>query len=214
MKIQEIYDTYKIMPQLREHMLRVAAVAATVCDNFDEPLPKENIIEACLLHDMGNIVKFDLEYTKNYFPEFFAQQGFEYWQGIQKEFIEKYGTDDHLATFAIVKELGIDGKTFELVEAITTKMIEKSDSSLNADILICKYVDFRVGPKGVLGLRERVTEWKNRDKRISEEYAENSYNLFTQIEKQIFSKCKIQPEDITDETIQPIISELQNFVLK
>ena len=36
----------------------------------------------------------------------------------------------------------------------------------------------------------------------------------TQIEKQIFSKCKIKPEDITDETVKPVIEELKNFVIK
>ena len=35
-----------------------------------------------------------------------------------------------------------------------------------------------------------------------------------EMEKQIFSKCKIKPEDITDETIAPIIEELKNFVIK
>ncbi len=60
-KISEIYEEYKIMPNLREHQLRVAAVAAQICDNFNKPLNKKEIITACLLHDMGNIIKFKLE---------------------------------------------------------------------------------------------------------------------------------------------------------
>ena len=40
-KILDIYDEYKIMPNLQEHMLRVAAVASLICDNFDEVLPKK-----------------------------------------------------------------------------------------------------------------------------------------------------------------------------
>ena len=55
-KISEIYAEYKIMPNLQMHMYRVAAVASLIYDNFNEPLNKEEIITACLLHDMGNII--------------------------------------------------------------------------------------------------------------------------------------------------------------
>ena len=47
-------------------------------------------------------------------------------------------------------------------------------------------------------------------KKISEIYFEKAAR---QIEKQIFSKCKIKPEDINNETVAPIISELKNFVI-
>ena len=32
------------MPELQNHMLRVAAVAYAICDNFSEPLNKKEII--------------------------------------------------------------------------------------------------------------------------------------------------------------------------
>jgi len=35
-----------------------------------------------------------------------------------------------------------------------------------------------------------------------------------EIEKQIFAKCKIKPEDINNITVEPIISELRNYVIK
>ncbi len=55
MSIGTIYKKYKIMPQLQEHMFRVAAVALLICENFEDSLPKEDIVTACLLHDMGKI---------------------------------------------------------------------------------------------------------------------------------------------------------------
>ena len=76
--ILEIYKEHNVMPNLQEHMLRVAAVASLICDNCTEKLNKEDIITACLLHDIGNIVQFQL----SYFPEFNKPQGIEYWQGI------------------------------------------------------------------------------------------------------------------------------------
>jgi 5'-deoxynucleotidase YfbR-like HD superfamily hydrolase len=64
--ILELYDTYKIMPQLAAHQLRVAAVAYAITQAIFEPIHDEELISACLLHDMGNILKFDL----SVFPEF------------------------------------------------------------------------------------------------------------------------------------------------
>ncbi len=210
-KISDIYDEYKIMPQLREHMFRVAAVAILICNNFDENLLKENITEACLLHDMGNIVKFQLGV---FFTEFLEPQGLHYWETIQEEFIKKYGEDDHLATFKIVEELGITGKTFDFLESITSKLGKTREPTLDFNVQICKYADFRVSPRGVLSLRERINEWVNRDPRISQEYAENTFNIFSNIEQQIFAKCKIKPEDINDEAIKAVVSELKEFVVK
>jgi len=40
MKIQQIYDKYQIMPNLQEHMLRVAGVASIICDNYTKPVNK------------------------------------------------------------------------------------------------------------------------------------------------------------------------------
>ena len=78
-KILDIYDEYKIIPALQKHMLRVAAVASLICNNFNEPLPKNDIITACLLHDMPNILKFKWDSLL----EFLEPKGFHYWQNIQ-----------------------------------------------------------------------------------------------------------------------------------
>ena len=32
--IEDIYVEYQVMPNMREHMYRVAAVAKIICDNF------------------------------------------------------------------------------------------------------------------------------------------------------------------------------------
>ena len=70
-------------------MLRVAAVASIICDDFGKPLDKKLVISTCLLHDIGNVIKFD--FNSKVFPDsWFAPQGKRYWMEIQKEFIEKY----------------------------------------------------------------------------------------------------------------------------
>ena len=49
------------MPSLQLHMYRVTAVASRIVDNWKgQNLDKKEIIIACLLHDIGNIIKFKL----------------------------------------------------------------------------------------------------------------------------------------------------------
>ena len=78
MKISEIYEKYKIMPQLQEHMLRVTAVASLIAGKFGKKLDKRTIITATLLHDLGNMAKIKL----GTFPEFVQLLGVDYWEKV------------------------------------------------------------------------------------------------------------------------------------
>jgi len=79
MNIIQVYAKYQIMPELARHQLRVAGVAQTIVQACQERLDEDSIVTACLLHDMGNILKFDL--TR--FPEFLQPEGLDYWQQVQ-----------------------------------------------------------------------------------------------------------------------------------
>jgi len=218
MSIEEIYKKYKIMPNLQEHMLRVAAVASIICDNFEDQLPKEEIITACLLHDMGNIIKFKMDVI----PEFFQPEGLECWQEIKNEYIKKYGENEHEATMKIIKdELGLPDKITFLVDQIRFSYTCRHRDSDDFNTKITHYSDGRVNPYGIVSYEERMNEGKKRYKdhkstfgEMNEEEREKLVDCGREIEKQIFSKCKIKPEDINDESVRPIISELRNFVIK
>jgi hypothetical protein len=213
-KIWDIYDEYKIMPRLREHQLRVAAVASLICDNFTEPLDKENLVTACLLHDMGNIIKFKLDY----FPEFTKPEGLDHWQKIKDEYIKKYGENEYVAVFKIVAEVGVNERLVELIKAISFL----GAPSLVSDTDFCKkiveYCDDRVGPFGVISLEQRFADlrkrYADRDQDRGNVARDNFENALRQLEKQIFAKCKIKPSDTNDETIKPIFLELKEFVVK
>ena len=212
--IFKIYDEYKIMRTLREHMLRVAAVASLICDNFNEPLPKEEIISACLLHDMGNIIKFKLEY----FPEFNKPEGLEYWQNVQNEYMEKYGDNEHEATIAIIQELGLPESVVELADKNRFSFLCRHCDSEDMSIKIIHYADSRVGPYGILSYSERMDDAKKRYENhkniVQEAERQKLVACGEDMEKQIFAKCNIKPEDITDEIIKPIILKLKDFVIK
>jgi len=208
--ILDIYKQYKIPENLQLHQLRVASVAkilAQAC--IKERLPVETIVEACLLHDMGNIVKFKFEQ----FPEFFELEGLEYWQNIQKEFIEKYGNDDHLATLAIVGEIGLPREISLYVDHIIGDRVEAITDPI-VGVVIAKYADVRVGPKGVMSLHVRLEDFRTRYVgRISDEYVDNTILVFEEAEKDIFEYVSMKPEDITDALIAPIIEELKKIEL-
>ncbi len=212
--IEAIYKMYKIMPNLQEHMLRVAAVASLICDNLAEPIDKENVVAACLLHDMGNIIKFKLDA----FPKFLEPEGLEYWQAVKNEYIEKYGSNEYTASINIAKELNVTERVIELIKSIS--FLGASDNADKSDFgkKIVEYCDDRVDPFGIVSLEKRLTDlrtrYAHRDKERGPSFREAFEKAVRIMEKQIFSKCKIKPEDINDESIKPIISELRNFVIK
>lgn len=211
-KIADIYKKYKIMPSLQRHMLRVASAAAMICEYFDEPINKESIIIACLVHDMGNIIKSKLEY----FPEFNEPEGIDYWRKVQNEYLEKYGTDEHKATIQIIKELNFSEDIINIVDKVDFSFACENCDENNFANKIINYADWRVDPYEIVSYDERMNEAKKRYKNKkdfgmeSEEYLK----LITcgkEIEKQIFSHLKIKPEDINNESIKPYMEKLKDF---
>lgn len=202
------------MPILQEHMLRVAGVASMICDNFNEPLPKEDIITACLLHDMGNIIKSNFEFL----PESLAPKGLEYWQQVKNDYIKKYGNNEHEATIQIMKELGILSSVILIVDQIRFSLLCSHRDGNDMSIKIVSYADNRVSPYGVVSFNERVNESKERYKNHKNNHEEKEWAKMVacckDIEKQIFAKCKIKPEDVNNESVASIMSELRNFIIK
>lgn len=212
--IQEIYQDYQIMPQLQEHQFRVAAVGKVIAESMEVEVDAQNIIEADLLHDMGNIIKFNLKL----FPQFLEPEGLEYWQGVRQSFIDKYGSDEHDATHAIAKELGVNMRTMELIEAIGFSNAPTNAASDDFSRKIAAYSDFRVIPTGITSMQARFDEGlkryqKNKKVKIDKSLQEKRINSAFEMEKQIFAKSKINPEDITDTIINQEIASLKNYQL-
>jgi hypothetical protein len=211
--ILDTYKEYKIMPTLQMHMLRVAAVASLIYDNFDSVLEKKDIlVTTCLLHDMANIIKSNM----TDFPHFFEPEGVEYWQKVKDAYIAKYGSYEHHATIAIMKELGVPERCIELADGIHFSLLCKQRDQDDFIIKIIQLADKRVSPHGVTSFLDRIAEAKERYKHKNigrEAEREMLVSCGVDIENQIFAKCKIKPEDINDASVAPIIEELKNFVI-
>lgn len=211
---QQIYDEYKIMPALQLHQLRVAAVAKFVCDGLEKDVNTDHVVLACLFHDMGNIIKMDL--TR--FPEFRAEKGQEYWEGVKASFIERYGEKSHEGNVAIAKEIGLPSAVIALVDGVSFSNIGKIVAGTSFDLKIVEYADCRVGPHGVLSLKERLAEARSRYLGSGKSYyTEEGFALLAksaeELEAQIFERVSRRPEDINDAAIASLLDELRNYVV-
>ena len=110
----------------------------------------------------------------------------------------------------------MNDRIIELINAISffgsPKLAEGNDFGGK----IVQYSDDRVVPFGIVSLEERLTDLRERYQhydieRGSTELRNAFENSFKKIEKQIFAKCKIKPEEINDESIKPYLEKLKEF---
>lgn len=207
----EIYKKYQIMPNLQIHQLRVAGVALAIIRNLTVPVDEKAILNACLFHDMGNIIKFDL----SYFPEFVQPEGLEYWEKVKQDFIEKYGNEEHHATLLICQELGFSKKDLELLNAVGFSRALDTFKSGSIEKMICCYADQRVGPHGVISLDQRFADGAKRyeNKPERSRMSDQRYALaqaLKDMEAEIFKQAKIKPEEVNDEVVNDLIEFLKS----
>jgi len=212
MNISEVYKKQQINKGLQEHMLRVAGVAKYICDNSDLFVDKNNVITACLLHDMGNLIKSKLETA----PELFEPEGVDFWSEIKYRMIEKYDNDVHGATVAKIKEVCKTPEVVKIVEEASFDDIEKVASSGSMEAKLLEYADMRVGMFGIMPLAERFQDIHDRyvPNRFSKEELLNKQRAAEKIEREIFKLSSIRPSHVSNETVDgPLINDLLEFTV-
>ena len=199
------------MSNLVMHQIRVAAVAMQICESLDIEIDKESIVKACLLHDMGNIIKFQLDI----FPEWNKPEGVEYWQMVKDEYISKYGTNEHSASVAIALELGVTSHICDLINCVDSSFADKIVKEDDFEKKICAYADNRVSPYGIVSVEEHSLNAKERYKNHPQAFTEEARLFFIEnvhiVENQIFSHSNIKPEDINNDSIIFYLEKLENF---
>lgn len=203
------------MPNLQRHQLRVASVAKVICDSINEEInvDTDSVIKAALLHDMGNIIKYRFDHAKEIFG--FTDEEINHAKALQKEFVEKYGSDEHIANCAIAKELNMSEKVQSLIGDNHFKYLCNHRDDDNFEMKILHYADTRVSPKGIVSFNERVEEAQERYKeypnRASDDEVNKLLDCGRDIEKQIFENSKIKPEDVNNESVLKYFEELKNY---
>lgn len=214
MTIIDIYHKYQIIPILQLHQLRVAAVGKTIASQFDQ-VDSHIITQVCLLHDMGNILKIDFDsmFSQKTLDENQRKQG----KLIKTTFEKKYGENEHDATLAIIKEIGIEPQVSQIVEAMCFTKIE-SDDFLRAPLehQICEYADMRVDPYGVVSLEQRLADLENRykDRYSTLEHQQNRQKfaqLMRQVEANILNQINLSAQMLNNERLNDTIESLKLF---
>ncbi len=204
--IAQIYEEYKIMPNLQLHQLRVAAVAKVIGESLETKIDLKSVIAACLLHDMGNILKFDL--TK--FPEFTHEHGLSHWEKVKSDFKSHYGDEEHIATYTIARELQASQATMACLKAVGFSQAVKQCQSKCLEHKLCCYADQRVGPDGILSLKERIEE-AHRRKASTLAVFDETVTALKKIEEQIFAVSTINPQDVKALVTNELVLELKNY---
>lgn len=208
MKIKEIYKKFKISPNLQDHMLTVASTVIFLKDNWQgEKIDWNKIVKAALLHDLGNIVKFDMDK----FPDLMREEvkRIDYWKKVQRETIAKYGSEDHKVTEKMLRELNVKE---DVIKTILEKSFGNSEMTVfrkdwNTKILL--YCDVKTSPTGLVTLDERIVDIKRRmPKYTNKPNFSKIVKAIKELEKQIQTNLKIPISRISDKSVEKYKNDL------
>lgn len=156
MTLAQIYSRFKLPPNLVRHMAEVAAVSLFIVDHWsgEEKFERKLVIEAALVHDLANIIKF-----KRPFKGELETNG-EHWQKVQSEIIYQYGQDVHTATLQMMREAGL-ARVIPIIEdmfGMYTRDLKDGEKEPSVESRIIELADDCVAPEGIVGFEERMKD--------------------------------------------------------
>lgn len=205
MTVEKIYKRLGIPPNLQRHMLLVTKIALFICKHWKggEINPQE-LKKLCLLHDVGNIVKFQIKQYPQYLEE--EQERADYWIGRQSQTIAKYGSDDNIATSKMLQELGINSELIQLIKDKEYGNTIAIKDGTNWTLKVMLYSDLRVAPTGLQSLENRLTEVMNRYEKYRKRH--DLFEASKEIEKQLQERVDISLSGIDETNIEANNQEL------
>ncbi len=207
----DLYNKYQIMPQLATHMMRVAGIGKIVAENWKSKCDIQFTTQLCLVHDLGNIVKFDLSDDVDR-SKFGIIENLPYWQQVQKEIWEKYGKEAHDATVGLLKEAGLEKFVSPVVEEEKLYFAEAKEEGLaqaTVPTIILMYADCRVTPQGVTSYRERVDDLRDRYGARTKTWYDWTFWFDNWMQQQV----NYDLQAISEATVEPLFDELLSYHL-
>lgn len=225
--ISQLFSRYQIPVNLEQHLIQVAALGQLICQNWaGSPLNHDQIVSALLLHDIGNLVKFDLNqaWTKAILAESSAQnpdlpQSFKAWQNLQTQFRRRYSYNADEANFAIVKELKIDPAIINILRDHTFEDLAVLLASKNWAKMILFYCDLRFSSTGLVAVTERLQDLRARyqihdprytDPKIFARWLKNSLAL----ENLLQQHTTLRLTQLTSSQLEPYFATLLQFQIQ
>lgn len=217
--IKHIYQDYQIPPNWQEHMVFTASLGKIICQNWvKEKFNQDLVVTALLLHDIGNIVKFNLEPGA---PNLLMDQDkINYWRQVQKKFRKKYGLRADQANLAIIEELRPYPKIKKIMEEHYFEFIPKiNEREKDWESKIVFYCDLRFDPAGITSIKDRIKDLQNRYKDRDDTWRDQKkfrsrVNNCLQLEKQLNQLTTIDLEKISQDEIDQLAEKLYNKKIK
>lgn len=215
MNIKQIYQNYKVPPNLQDHMIRAAAVGAFIADHWrkENKLNKTAIVQSLLLHDMGNIIKFDFRFSYLLGEE---EKNVDYWKKVQEEFKEKYSNDEHIATIEIAQEIGLETRAFELLNAIGSSKLQQALEIEDWNKKTVCYCDFRVDPHGIVTVNKRFDEiverYQGREHELGKiEETEKKRGFCLELQKQLQPRIDFDLDKLSNNETEGYINTITDY---
>lgn len=212
MKIGEIYDTLHIHKGLREHMIRVAAVAKYITDAHPNDFDAEPIITACLLHDLGNLIKSKIDT----FADMYEPEGTQYWAERKAEMIATYGDNEDRATERMVRELGVPPEVVRIIDVAKLEHCTELKDADDQSSRLLLYADMRVEPYHIVAVAERFADIRHRyaAQGLPDETSRSYEAAILEIEEELFADMPdLSPAEITDASTADLQSSLWSYEL-
>jgi putative nucleotidyltransferase with HDIG domain len=191
MTTKQIYEKCMVPKNLQEHMLRVAALAEIILENWTgKKVNKNAIVQACLFHDIAKPMTFELAKQAQ-----FGMSAYDIKKlgKLQKQLKSRYGTDEHHAVVEICKEIKLSPTAIKLVDNLEWKRIPRLLKSNDIESLIPIYCDMRIGPKGILLLEERLHDLESR---VNEGVYQSNLKNGKQLEELIKKSTSVELDSI------------------
>lgn len=212
---RKIYEMYQVPPWLQTHQVRVAAVGKMVAEAQKQQTDVDLVVRTCLVHDIGAIVKFDFS------PEgqtrvlgLCPPEETPHWSAVQCSMRERYGEKEKAATSAILHELGLE-REYAVYDRTGFKNMHTILEGKQLPALLVQYADMRVGPFGIVTLRERFEDSRVRYAHVSDAdwYAKlDMYERVAgEVERHLLRDTSLRSADINDASVDPLIHELWDY---
>ncbi len=163
-KPRQIYDFFELPSSLQQHMLQTAALGLIICQNWQgENLDQELILASLLLHDLANLIKFDLNSNLSQ-SLLSSKHSLAYWQQRQNRFKNKYGKNTEKANIKIIRELK-PKKLKRITSILKNHDLDGLQSLLkqkNWEQKIVLYSDLRITPQALASIEERLLDLRQR----------------------------------------------------
>lgn len=204
MQATTIYDRYHIPINLRQHMLRVAALARIILDNWNgQKLDDQSVVTCAMYHDIAKPVNFDIEKQRQYVS---TEEEFNQIKRSITDMIDKYGAEEHVAAIKIFQEIGGSNEAIRLINNLEWIYLPQLLNENDIPSLLVNYCDMRIGPKGILPINMRFIDLKER---APFEGIDAIAKLTPKLESLIQSNTSVDLNAITDDQINNQIEKFE-----